>query len=281
MKLACVLYDGAPATGVVEDDHLALIPFSTPVDALRAGPEAIAQALRTARRVALDPTTLLPPVPRPGKILGLGLNYMDHVREGGREVPTSQMWFNKQAGAAHTPFGTVLAPRGSEQMDYEGELVAIIGWHAWGLTAADAVDAIAGYAVGCDYSVRDWQKAAQTMTMGKSYDTHAPFGPFLITPDEIADVQALPITTRVNGDVRQNGNTADMIFPVAEQVAFLSNRFTLAPGDVLFTGTPAGVAQWRDDKPWLKPGDVVEVDIATLGTIRHTVTADTRPPRLD
>ncbi len=281
MKLACVLIDDLPCAAVVSDDVLIVLPFDTPLAAWRAGPDAIAQATRTARRLPLAGARLLAPVPAPQRILGLGLNYLDHVREGGREPPAAPVWFNKQTTAVNGPMDDVLMPVGSEQLDYEVELVVIIGRSARRIGADQALAAVAGYAVGCDFSVRDWQKRSPTMTLGKSGDSHAPFGPWMTTADAVADPQDLHLTCHVNGAPRQTGHTADMVFSVAEQIAYLSQHFTLRPGDVLFTGTPAGVGQWRTPPLWLTPGDVVDVAIDGLGALRHTIVADARPCGLD
>ena len=281
MKLATVLIDDVPHAASVAGDELIVLPFDSPLAAWRAGADTVARAERGARRVPLAAARLLAPVPRPGKILGLGLNYLDHVREGGREPPSAPVWFNKQTTAVNGPMDDVLMPVGSEQLDHEVELVVIIGRSARRVTADQALAAVAGYAVGCDFSVRDWQKRSPTMTLGKSGDSHAPFGPWMTTADAVTNPQDLRLTCHVNGALRQTGHTADMVFSVAQQIAFLSQHFTLHPGDVLFTGTPAGVGQWRTPPLWLQLGDVVEVAIDGLGALRHTIVADTRPGGLD
>ncbi len=228
--------------------------------------------------IPLEAVTPLAPIARPGKILGIGVNYAAHAAESVSFVDTKkpevQKWFNKQATAVNDPYADVHLPKVSEQLDYEAELVVVIGKRGRHVPAARAWEIVAGVCVGCDYSVRDWQRASQTMIMGKGFDTHAPFGPVLVTPDEIADIGALELRSFVNGELRQSGHVRDMIHDIPAQIAHLTAAFTLEPGDVIFTGTPAGVGAGFDPPKWLKAGDRVRVEIDQLGYIENQIVTE-------
>lgn len=225
--------------------------------------------------VALASVRLLAPVVRPGKILGIGVNYAAHAAESVSFVNTSkpevQKWFNKQATATNGPYGDVHLPKVSAQLDYEGELVVVIGKAGRHVPRDRAMEIVAGYCVGGDYSVRDWQKASQTMIMGKGFDTHAVFGPAIVTPDEAGDISGAEIRTYVNGDLRQTGKPSQMIHDIAAQIEHLTAAFTLEPGDVIYTGTPAGVGAGFDPPKWLKAGDTVRIEIDGLGHVENKV----------
>lgn len=254
-----------------------------PVDILAAGEagvEAVARAAKSAPRIPLSKVKLRAPVGRPGKILGIGLNYRDHAKETGREPPTTQMWFNKQATCLHGPFDPVLMPAVSTALDYEVELVVVIGKRGRHVPKERAHEIIGGYMTGCDYSVRDWQRATQTMIMGKGFDTHGPVGPWITTPDEAGDVGKLALKCWVNGELRQNGNTSEMIFNVAEQIEHLTKAFALEPGDLLFTGTPAGVGAAFTPPKFVKVGDTVRVEVERLGVIEATIAQETAETRI-
>ncbi len=210
------------------------------------------------------------PVLRPGKILAIGKNYAAHARETGADVPDKQIWFCKQPSAANGPHDAIEIPCVSNQVDYEAELVVVIGKRGRHIARETALSYVFGYCCGNDVSVRDWQKATPQWMLGKSFDTHAPFGPWITTADEIVDPQALDITCTVNGETRQSANTRDMVFSIAEQIAHVSQVMTLEPGDLIFTGTPEGVAMGMPEPKWLKAGDVVSVAIAGLGEIWNT-----------
>ncbi|MEM5516565.1 fumarylacetoacetate hydrolase family protein [Henriciella sp. AS95] len=215
------------------------------------------------------------PVIRPGKILAIGLNYAAHVAESASfvdtEKPSAQIWFNKQVTAASGPGDPIHVPRVSSMLDYEAELVVVIGQSGRHVPADRAMDIIAGFTCGCDASVRDWQKASPTMMMGKGFDTHAPFGPALVTPDEVGPLEQLSIKGFVNDELRQNAKLGDMIHNIAEQIAHLSAAFTLEPGDIIFTGTPAGVAIGHTPPKWLKAGDRFRVEIENVGVLENPV----------
>ena len=249
-----------------------------PVDILAAGPagiEAIERAIRAGRRFPLGQVKLKAPVGRPGKILGIGLNYRDHAKETNREPPTTQMWFNKQATSLHGPFDPVLMPAVSAALDYEVELVVLIGKRGRHVPRERAHEIVAGYMTGCDYSVRDWQRATPTMIMGKGFDTHAPVGPWITTPDEAGDVSNMSLKCWVNGELRQNGNTGEMIFDVASQIEHLTKAFALEPGDLIFTGTPAGVGAAFTPPKFVKAGDTVRVEVERLGAIEAVIVQET------
>jgi 2-keto-4-pentenoate hydratase/2-oxohepta-3-ene-1,7-dioic acid hydratase in catechol pathway len=210
---------------------------------------------------------------RPQKFLGIGLNYADHIAESGMEAPEYPVFFNKQVTCVVGPDDEVHMPRASKLLDYEGELAIVIGSRCRHVPEERAHDVIAGYTIANDLSVRDWQLRAPTMTMGKSFDTHGPLGPWIVTGDELGDPHDLAIRTYVNDELRQDGNTRDMIYSCFAQVAHLSEAFTLEPGDVIATGTPAGIGAVRQPFPdgLLHVGDVVRVEIDGIGGLRNTV----------
>ena len=254
-----------------------------PVDILAAGPggiEAIENAARSSSRIPLKSARLTAPLRRPGKILGIGLNYRDHAKETGRDPPTTQMWFNKQSSALHGPFDPVLMPAVSTALDYEVELVVVIGKYGRHVPRERAHEIIAGYMTGCDYSVRDWQRATPTMIMGKGFDTHAPVGPWITTPDEAGDVSNMSLKCWVNDELRQAGNTGEMIFDVPAQIEQLTKAFALEPGDLIFTGTPAGVGAAFTPPKFVKVGDRVRVEVERLGAIEAVITQETAQTRI-
>ena len=234
------------------------------------GPEVIDH--ETGERHALEDVRLLAPV-KPRKFLAIGLNYADHIAESGMEAPEFPIFFNKQATCVVGPGDDVHMPRVSTLLDYEGELAIVIGERCRHVAVERAAEVIAGYTIANDVSVRDWQLRTPTMTMGKSFDTHGPLGPWVVTADELGDPHELGIRTFVNGEERQNGSTREMVFDCFEQIAHLSQAFTLEPGDVIATGTPAGVGAVRQPFPTglLKVGDVVRVEIDGIGSLENTV----------
>ena len=285
MKLCTFTHGQRTRIGVVVGELVIDLPAvaGLPEDMiafLAAGDEAMAAAreAQTRPEVAFPvaDVTLQAPVPRPGKILAIGLNYADHVAESGGEAPKVQMWFNKQRNAANRPYGRINKPAVSDMLDYEGELAFVVGKRAKHVPAERAREVIAGYCCGNDVSVRDWQAASRTMQMGKSFDTHAPFGPWIVTADEVGDPHDLGIRTVVNDETRQNSNTSHLIFNCFDQVEHLTKAFTLDPGDVIFTGTSSGVGAAMKPPKWLQAGDEVTVEIEKVGYIHHTV-ADEDP----
>lgn len=225
---------------------------------------------------ALADVTLEAPIDEPQKYLGIGMNYKEHAEEAraaGIPIPTNQMWFNKQVSCVNSPNGDIVKPDISDALDYEIELGVVIGKQCKNVSVEDARSVIAGYVVTNDVSVRDWlQQRSPTFTLGKSFDTHGPIGPWLTTDDEIADPLDLHMTLTVNGEVRQDFQTNDMIYDIYEQIAYLTQVFTLMPGDILATGTPAGIGAPTGN--FLKVGDVVRAEIEGLGAIENTVVAE-------
>jgi 2-keto-4-pentenoate hydratase/2-oxohepta-3-ene-1,7-dioic acid hydratase in catechol pathway len=223
-------------------------------------------------RHPLDEIRLLAPV-QPRKFLAIGLNYADHIAESGMEAPPYPVFFNKQVTCVVGPGDDVHMPRVSNLLDYEGELAIVIGTRARHVPVDRAHEVIVGYTITNDISVRDWQLRTPTMTMGKSFDTHGPIGPWIVTQDELGDPQQLSIRTFVNDELRQNGNTREMIYDCYQQVAHLSEAFTLEPGDVIATGTPAGIGAVRQPFPegLLKVGDNVRIEIEGIGELNNTV----------
>lgn len=274
MKWATVRSGGHAHAGLLRDGKVALVAEAGVGDILHDLGGAADRA-GEAGAVDLDRVEFMPPIPRPRKILGIGVNYAAHAKESVTFVknPTSnvQKWFNKQATGANGAYSDVHLPVVSDQLDYEAELVVIIGKTGRHVPEDRAMEMVAGFCCGCDFSVRDWQRASPTMIMGKGFDTHAPFGPFLVTPDEIEDLSALQVRGFVNGELRQSGHVRDMTFSIAQQIAHLTAAFTLEPGDVIFTGTPAGVGAGFDPPKWLTAGDRVRVEIDQLGHIEHQI----------
>ncbi|SAL67083.1 fumarylacetoacetate hydrolase family protein [Caballeronia humi] len=236
------------------------------------------QALTASAPVdhVLDAVTLLAPVPRPPKILGIGLNYADHLAESGMDKPADQLWFAKMPTSATGPFAPIDLPRVSEQLDYEAELAFVIGKRCRHVPRVRAHEVIFGYCVANDVSVRDWQVRTSQFMLGKSFDTHAPFGPSIVTADEIADPHSLGIRCFVNGEKRQDSNTRELIFNCFEQVEHLSKVMTLEPGDLILSGTPGGVGVGSKPPRWLRAGDRVKVEIDGIGAIENIVQTEAK-----
>jgi 2-keto-4-pentenoate hydratase/2-oxohepta-3-ene-1,7-dioic acid hydratase in catechol pathway len=269
--------DEIQALGIIEGDEVAdLSPFTLPAEpaaalaqAGRAGLEALAA---DAERLPLMAVRLLAPA-TPRKYLAIALNYAEHIAELGMEAPEVPVFFNKQVTCVVGSGEKVHMPRVSTLLDYEAELALVIGKRCRHVPVERAHEAIAGYTCANDLSVRDWQGRAQTMTIGKSFDTHGPLGPWLVTPEELGDPQDLRIRCFVNDEMRQDASTGEMVFDCFQQVSHLSEAFTLEPGDVIATGTPAGVGIGR--KPIrenvLHVGDTVRVEIERIGELVNTV----------
>ena len=240
----------------------------------RWAPELERASREAEPHFALSDVHLLAPVPRPQKILAIGLNYDDHIAEAGRDRPQTQTWFSKMPSAVNGPYDPIQLPKASSALDYEAELVFVVGQRCRHVRKEDAASAVFGYCAGNDVSVRDWQFATTQFVLGKSFDTHAPFGPWIVTPDEIGDPHALGIRCLVNGETRQESNTRHLIFNVFDQIAWLSQTLTLEPGDVIYTGTPAGVGFAMKPPKFLAAGDVVRVEIEKVGAIENRVDAE-------
>ena len=241
-------------------------------DALQAAGRVVAAAAGDGtleRCPTLDQMTLLAPIPRPGKIVAVGRNYADHAKETGVDPFEKPRIIAKLASSVAGPGATVRRPVGVEKMDFEAELAVVIGEFASGVSRARALDAVAGYTVLNDLSAREFQfdVAPPQTTFAKSMDGFCPMGPWLVTRDEIPDPQALEVSCHVNGTRMQHGQTADMIFSVARLIEYVSQYMTLEPGDVLATGTPAGVGAFRKPPVWLAPGDRVRVEVTRVGAL--------------
>jgi len=267
-------------TGQDEIVDLSEVPgVGTSMRHLIASLDEVRPALEDAAGVRheLAAVKLEAPIDDPQKYLAIGMNYKEHAeeaRQAGIPVPENQMWFNKQVSCITGPYDEIERPRVSEQLDYEIELGVVIGKECRHVTEAAAPGVIAGYLVTNDVSVRDWLvKRSPTFTLGKSFDTHGPIGPWFTTADEIADPHDLRMVLTVNGEVRQDWRTDDMIHDIPAQIAELTTVMTLMPGDILATGTPAGIGAPTGN--WLKPGDVVRAEIESLGYLENRV----RDPR--
>ena len=278
MKLARFLGPGTDGArlGIVDVDAgtIADVTASSPtgadVPALLASSDDALGRLEAAATVSLDEVQLLAPVHRPPKFLAIGLNYADHVAESAIPRPEHQLWFNKQSTCVIGPHEPIHIPRASNVVDYEGELAVVIGKRCRHVSAADAPDVVAGFTIVNDVSVRAWQRRTPTMTMGKSFDTHGPMGPWIVTPDEL-DPHGRRLRTWVNDDLRQDATTDLMIFDCWEQIEHLTTAFTLEPGDVISTGTPAGVGIARNPPLLLQAGDIVRIEIEGIGTLENPV----------
>ena len=268
---------GPPAIGVVDADEIVdLSQSGLPVEPAAAlaevGRGGIEELAEGAPRLALSEVQLLAPaVPR--KYLAIALNYADHIAEMGMEAPEVPVFFNKQVTCVVGPGADVHMPKVSTFLDYEAELAVVIGRRCRHVPVERAHEVIAGYTCANDLSVRDWQGRARTMTLGKSFDTHGPLGPWLVTPEEIGDPQDLRIRCYVDDDLRQDASTAEMVFDCFQQVSHLSEAFTLEPGDVIATGTPAGVGLGRKpvSENILHVGQTVRVEIERIGELVNTV----------
>jgi len=241
---------------------------------LAAGAPALERARAASRgglRLALGAVKLEAPVMRPRKFLAIGLNYADHIAEGGRPAPEFPVFFNKQVTCVNGPFDPIWMPRVSDKLDYEGELAFVIGRRCRHVPKERAREVIAGYLICNDVSVRDWQQRSPTMTLGKSFDTHGPLGPWLVTPDEVGDPHVLDFETTVDGERRQKSNTKHLVFDCFAQVETLSTAFTLEPGDVISTGTCGGVGVAMNPRGYMKVGQRVRVEISGLGAIESEV----------
>jgi acylpyruvate hydrolase len=249
--------------------------FASLADVLRAGPAAMDAVRALADRDGREygPADLGPAVPAPERILCLGLNYREHALEGGRQVPTWPDAFVRGRDSVLAPYADLVKPALSERFDYEGELGIVIGKGGRYIPADKALDAIAGFVVLNDASARDWQRAGSQWTAGKNFEGSMPLGPEVVTADE-ADMSDAALTTVLNGQVMQAARTSQMIVDVPSAVEFFSSFTRLVPGDVIATGTPGGVGFARQPPVWLLPGDVIEITIDGVGTIRNRVVAE-------
>jgi 2-keto-4-pentenoate hydratase/2-oxohepta-3-ene-1,7-dioic acid hydratase in catechol pathway len=284
MRLATIQTADGPRAAVLSgtsyvDLHATRPDLPPGVRALLEGGPALLRAAEEAAgrpdavRHPAERVRLLPPVPDPPKIVCIGLNYRDHAAESGAPIPAEPVLFSKFATALVGPEEPIVLPPVSKEVDYEAELVLVVGRKGRHLSAASAREYLAGYTVGHDVSARDWQlkKDGRQWLAGKTFDTFAPTGPWLVTADEVPDPHDLGIRLRLNGQTMQDSNTRQMIFRAGDLLAYISQVVTLQPGDLVFTGTPHGVGFTRRPPVFLKAGDVVEVEIDRLGVLRNPV----------
>jgi 2-keto-4-pentenoate hydratase/2-oxohepta-3-ene-1,7-dioic acid hydratase in catechol pathway len=278
VKLATYTSNGWTRTGIVVGDQIidtglgaGMIDLIRNWDVLKPGLDARAAA---GGGVPLSSVRLEAPVQRPGKIFAIGLNYADHIEESKMQTPQRQVWFTKAQTSVNGPYDDIEIARGTTTNDYEVELVAIIGKGGKHISASDAPAAVFGYCIGNDVTERLWQHATPQWSLGKSFDTHAPLGPWIVTADEVGDPHGLGLRCFVNGEKRQESNTCNLVFNVWQQIEHLSLGMTLEPGDVVFTGTPGGVGAAMDPRQFLKPGDVVRCEVDGLGYIEGAVVAE-------
>ncbi|MEM9739085.1 MAG: fumarylacetoacetate hydrolase family protein [Pseudomonadota bacterium] len=289
MKLVTFTHDGATRIGDLQGDMVVDLNAAGPalptdmVALLKGGDDLMQQArdasAASSAKLPVSSIHLEAPIMSPPRILAVGLNYLAHYHELPEDIrakrfpkpPETPVVFNKQPTTVTGPYDPIFLPPESDELDFEAELAVVIGKTCRRVPKDRAVEVIAGYTVLNDVTIRDWQRAAPTMTVGKSFDSHCPMGPALLTKDEIADPENLSVKTIVDGEVRQDFNTNDMIFNIAHVINYLSTAFTLLPGDVIATGTSAGVALWAPGQPWMKEGQVCRVEIEGLGAIENRV----------
>lgn len=271
MKLATYTREGVSRVGIVQEDCIIDAGFAgAMLDVIRQWgdlkPDFQARA-DAGGGVPLSKVRLEAPVRRPGKIFAIGLNYADHIAESGLPTPPHQVWFTKAQTSINGPYDPILVAREGPFVDYEVELVVVIGRGGRNISKSDAPSCVFGYCVGNDVTERAWQHRTAQWSLGKSFDTHAPIGPWIVTADEIADPHALDLRCHVNGELRQQSNTRHLVFSVWDQIAHLSQAMTLEPGDLIFTGTPGGVGAAMEPRRFLKPGDVLRSEVDGLGVI--------------
>lgn len=276
MRLVSFLTGGQPSYGVAEGDGLreAAASFRSRYPDLRAvlAANAVAELGRSLdRRFGIDAVTLLPPVPNPDKILCVGLNYLSHIRETGREAPRHPSIFVRFPSSVRGHGVPLIRPRVSAQFDFEGELAVVIGKPGRRIAAADAMDHVAGYSAFNDGSIRDFQRHTTQFWPGKSFDDSGSMGPWLVTRDDLPDPAAQHLRTLLNGEVMQSAPLSDLAFTIPDIIAYVSQVTELLPGDIIATGTPGGVGLFREPPVFMRPGDRIEVEITGIGTLSNPV----------
>lgn len=266
--------DGTEAYGRLQGERIQDLAASGPADLKTAIAEGSLDNLDSAQDFELAEVSLLPVIPNPGKIFCVGHNYETHRQETGRDKVANPAIFTRFADSLNAHGQPIVRPAVSTHLDYEGELAVIIGKGGRAIPESEALDHIAGYACFNDVSVRDWQRHTIQFTPGKNFPTTGPFGPCLVTPDEAGDLANVHVITRLNGEVVQDQPIGDLIFPIARVIAYISTFTPLSPGDVIATGTPGGVGAKRNPPLWMKPGDIVEVEIGPMGTLRNKIVAE-------
>lgn len=278
MKLATFSQGSASELGVVLDgERIVSLTRAAPslarnmIDLIARWPQIEGEVRRIAAEakdsLALTDVRLHAPVRRPGKIMAIGLNYADHIAESNMGTPEHQIWFTKAVTSINGPYDPIQIPKVSQAVDYEAELVAVIGSGGRHISKDNAASAVFGYCVGNDVTERAWQHRTPQWALGKSFDTHAPIGPWITTADEVADPHNLGIRGLVNGELRQNSNTGNLVFNIWDQIQHLSKAMTLEAGDLIFTGTPGGVGAGFKPMKFLQPGDRSRIEIDGLGAI--------------
>ena len=279
MKLVNFLYKGEKNIGAflengvcsfksISDKYsMSMLEFIEQIDALSS--EVTKFINSNPEVIPLSEIEFLPVIERPGKVLAVGLNYKDHVKETGRDLPKVPMIFTKQSTSVLGHQGEIHKPKVSDAVDYEGEMAFVIGKKCRHVSKEDALDVIAGVTICNDVSVRDWQIASPTFTMGKSFDTHCPIGPYIATMDEISDIHNLKIKTYVNDELRQDSCTDQLIFDCFDLIEHITKAFTLEPGDIIATGTSSGVGVVLGK--YLVPNDVVRIELENVGTLENKV----------
>jgi 2-keto-4-pentenoate hydratase/2-oxohepta-3-ene-1,7-dioic acid hydratase in catechol pathway len=277
MKLISYLHGGKPGFGIVKGEGIVALAARTGQPSLKHALDKI-DSLRAyaneAPDLRLDEITYAPVIPNPDKILCIGINYLKHIQETGREKPKKPMIFTRFANTQVGHAQPMIRPRASEQLDFEGELAFVIGRKARHVPEADALSHVAGYACYNDGSVRDWQLHTSQFTPGKNFPGTGAFGPWLVTSDEVPGIARTTLVTRLNGEEVQRTSTDDLIFGIPALIAYISEFTELVPGDMVITGTPSGVGAFRKPPLWMKPGDVVEVEIEGIGVLRNPVAAE-------
>ena len=276
MRLMSFMAAGVASWGVVEGEHVVDLGRRAPsLRAALATLPGLAADTAGQPRHALADVAFLPPIPDPDKIICVGLNYLTHILEGGREPPTKPTIFTRWANSQIGHGQAIVRPKASETLDFEGELAVVVGRRARHVAEAEAMGVIAGYSCYNDGSVREWQRHSSQFGPGKNFPATGGFGPYLVTPDEAGDVTHASLVTRLNGEEMQRATTDDLVFTIPKLIAYCSTFTELVPGDVIITGTTGGVGAYRTPPVWMKPGDVVEVEISGVGLLRNTVVQET------
>jgi 2-keto-4-pentenoate hydratase/2-oxohepta-3-ene-1,7-dioic acid hydratase in catechol pathway len=282
MRFVTFEVNGQAQPGLVSGDNvidLLTAGFRSLLDLIEAGAAGIERAQRASRngeqaRYSILDVKLLAPIPKPRKFICVGLNYLDHAKESGAEIPKVPTIFNKFATAVIGPGANIVLPKLSTSPDYEAEFAFVIGRGGRHINSKDWADHVFGYTIVNDVSARDYQRATTQWLMGKTFDTFAPTGPWIVTPDEVPDPHNLDVQAEINGELLQDSNTRELIFRIPDLIAFLSGVFTLEPGDIISTGTPSGVGFARKPPRWLRAGDQVVIRIQSLGELRNPVVAE-------
>ncbi|MBV9082281.1 MAG: fumarylacetoacetate hydrolase family protein [Acidobacteriaceae bacterium] len=285
MRFITFEVEGTARPGVLSGNEtvvdLSTAGFRTLLDFIASGKDGLRKAQEVlesgadASKRPLSTVRLLAPIPTPRKLLCVGLNYLDHAKESGSEIPNVPTMFNKFATAVIGPGANIVLPKVSKAPDYEGEFAFVIGKGGRHIKPEGWANHVFGYTILNDVSARDFQRATTQWLMGKTFDTFAPMGPWIVTADEVADPHNLDVKTEINGELMQNSNTRELIFKIPDLISYLSSVFTLEPGDIVSTGTPPGVGFARNPPRWLRPGDDVVVKISGIGELRNPVTAET------